>query len=292
MNVNPEAGAARLSRFRAAAKRLLFDLWPLLAVSVGYPLLRFAVDAYVTPPRVINCGIRAAELALFSVGPNTTIGEALAGAHTPIVDLLCALPYAAFIYIVFGYAAYLFFRDRPRMRRFVLAFAIANYLAFACWLLLPVAPPWYTHAHGCAVSIPTAPSAAGLTRVDALIGYPYFTNFYSHASQVFGAMPSLHCAYPLVGLLSAWRVTPLRFRVVHVIYCVWMAFSALYLDHHWALDVIAGWTVAVVSLELAKWWLRKSEPTMNAILAREAAPAQVPAEVPVLSISEGGGDGA
>lgn len=284
---NPEAGVSRASRFRAAGKRLLSDLWPLLAVSGGYPLLRFAVNAYVTAPRVVNCGIRSAELALFSVGPDTTFGEALAQAHTPILDVLCAVPYAAFIYIVFGYAAYLFFRDRERMRRFVLAFAIANYIAFVFWLLLPVAPPWYTHAHGCAVQIPTAPSAAGLLRVDALIGYPYFANFYSHASQVFGAMPSLHCAYPLVGLLSAWKVAPLRFRVVHVVYCAWMAFSAMYLDHHWLLDVMAGWCVAVVSLELAKLWLRKRAPVTDAILVNAA-----PAKLPVLSVSEGGGDGA
>jgi membrane-associated phospholipid phosphatase len=206
---------------------------------------------------VLGCGLRATELALFSAGPNTTWGEALAAHATPVFDLLAAVPYTIFIYVVFGYGAYLFLRDRARMRRYVLAFAIANYLAFGFWLFLPAAPPWYLHRHGCGIDLATLPNPGGLERVDALLGIHYFAGFYGRAASVFGALPSLHCAYPLIGLLTAFRVSPWRYRAVHLLYVVSMPLAALYLDHHWVLDVLAGFAVAGVSVWLADRWLAR-----------------------------------
>jgi hypothetical protein len=36
-----------------------------------------------------------------------------------------------------------------------------------------------------------------------------------------------------------------------------MAVAAVYLDHHWVIDVIAGWVVAVVAVLIAGWCLRR-----------------------------------
>ena len=41
---------------------------------------------------------------------------------------------------LFGYAAYLYFVDRPRMRHYLWAFALANLISFVVWLALPAAP--------------------------------------------------------------------------------------------------------------------------------------------------------
>jgi membrane-associated phospholipid phosphatase len=68
---------------------------------------------------------------------------------------------------------------------------------------------------------------------------------------VFGAMPSMHCAYPTLGLLTAWRHTTWRTRPLHLFYVFWMAGAALYLDHHWILDVLGGWLVAIVAVVAA-----------------------------------------
>jgi membrane-associated phospholipid phosphatase len=293
MDNNRAHGATEISRW-SSARRLFVDISPVLAVGVGYALLKYVLAEVVTAPRVVSCGLRALDLALFSVRPNTTVGEALAQAHTPLFDVLSAVPYAAFLYIALGYGAYLYFRDRERMRRYVLALAVANCIAFAFWLLLPAAPPWYVHAHGCSVVMPATPSAAGLNRVDALFGMHYFGNFYARASQIFGAMPSLHCAYPLLGLLSAWKVSNGRFRLVHGVYCIWMALAALYLDHHWLVDVIAGWCVAVVASEIAKWWLRDAKPAplsevaaSDVAIALPLAGAVAAQEIPAVSASDG-----
>jgi membrane-associated phospholipid phosphatase len=250
------------------SKRFLVDIAPFIAVGLGYDLVRYARPFAVTEGRVLGCGLRQAELSLFGVGPNTTFGEFLASHHTPAFDLLFAVPYTIFVYLAFGYAAYLFWRDRPRMRRYLYAFAIANYISFTCWLLIPAAPPWYLHTHGCAIQLGTLPSPAGLARVDALLGIHYFAGFYGRASSVFGAMPSMHCAYPLIGLLTAWRVARWNTKIVHIAYGLCMFLAALYLDHHWLLDALGGWATAFVAVAVA-----------DRLLARW--PVVVPAPEPV-----------
>jgi hypothetical protein len=156
-----------------------------------------------------------------------------------------------FFIVVLVYASYLFFMDRPRMRYFLWAFAIANLIAFACWVVFPAAPPWYVHEHGCVADLATKPSPAGLLRVDQLMGIPYFQGFYGRASQVFGAVPSMHCACPMLGLLTAFRVTRWRTRCLHIAYVLTMFFASVYLDHHWIIDGVLGWIVAIVAVLIA-----------------------------------------
>jgi membrane-associated phospholipid phosphatase len=94
--------------------------------------------------------------------------------------------------------------------------------------------------------------------------------------------------------LSAWKVSNGRFRLVHGVYCIWMALAALYLDHHWLVDVIAGWCVAVVASEIAKWWLRDAKPAplsevaaSDVAIALPLAGAVAAQEIPAVSASDG-----
>jgi membrane-associated phospholipid phosphatase len=117
--------------------------------------------------------------------------------------------------------------------------------------LVPAAPPWYVRAHGCVIDLSVAPSPAGLARVDALLGTSYFATFYSRAASVFGAMPSMHNAYPLLGLLTAWRRITWQTKPIHIIYFLLMFVASLYLDHHWIVDAVAGWVIAVVAVSVS-----------------------------------------
>jgi membrane-associated phospholipid phosphatase len=201
------------------------------------------------------------------------VQEWIAAQHTPFLDLVFAVPYTIFIYLVFVYGTYLFFRDRPRMRHYLLAFAVGNYLSFACWLLLPAAPPWYVHAHGCLIDTSVAANPAGLSRVDAMLGIHYYASFYGRASAVFGAMPSMHCAYPLIGLLTSWRASGARTRVVHIGYWLLMSVAAMYLDHHWVVDIAAGWVTAALAVVIAGAVLRvKARPAPLSESPRAEAP--------------------
>ena len=229
-------------------KQFFVDAVPYVMVAMGYDIVRYAREAVLTPDRVIGCGLRNLELSLFSVAPGVTIQQWLQAHSVVALDLLFAVPYTIFAYFALLYAGYLFFVDRPRMRHYLWAFAIANFISFSMWLLVPAAPPWYIQQHGCVIDLSTAPNPAALTRVDALLGISYFDTFYSRASSVFGALPSMHCAYPMLGLLTAWRHITWRTKWLHLAYVVVMFGASVYLNHHWIVDGVAGWIVAGVAV--------------------------------------------
>lgn len=259
------------------SKQFFLDASPYLAVAFGYDAVRYARAVALTPDRVMGCGLREAELALFRVSPGVTFQDYFAQHHTPLTDLIFALPYTIFAYLAILYAAYLFFVDRPRMRHYLWAFAIANFVSFALWLIVPAAPPWYIREHGCTIDLSAQPSAAALLRVDALLGIDYFERFYSRAASVFGAMPSMHCAYPLLGLLTAWKSISWKTKPLHIAYTLLMFGAAVYLDHHWILDAIAGWLVALVAVIVARRLLERfglaPEASEGAASAAEREPA-------------------
>jgi hypothetical protein len=228
------------------------ELLPMVSVAIGYDFVRYPRALWVTPDRVLSCSFRAAERALTPSLGGTTLPEWFMDHHVAAADLAAAVPYFAFIYFAVGYAVWLRFRDARKMSLFAWAFAFANWISFVVWIAVPVAPPWYVHAHGCAVSLAAVPSPAGLARVDALLGVSYFGGFYSRAASVFGALPSMHCAYPVLGLLTAWREAGAKERALHVFYAIWMASSAVYLGHHWVIDVVAGWATATAGVFLAR----------------------------------------
>jgi membrane-associated phospholipid phosphatase len=115
-----------------------------------------------------------------------------------------------------------------------------NLVGWSIWLVYPAAPPWYVDTYGLGPAIDgVAASTAGLARFDALLHLPLAASFYAKSANVFGAMPSLHVAY---ATLVAWVVFPLggKLRWATIAFAVSMAFSAVYLRHHYILDVMAG----------------------------------------------------
>src|SRR5262249_25413020 len=127
--------------------------------------------------------------------------------HSPLADVLSAIPYGTYLFVSLGFAVYLYARDFTAMQRFAWAFLLLNVAGFVTYHVYPSGPPWYFHARGCEVDLATGPAAgAALLRVDALIGVRFFAGMYERASDVFGAVPSLHAAYPLLIVVAGWRV--------------------------------------------------------------------------------------
>jgi membrane-associated phospholipid phosphatase len=250
-------GCPALAYYGPRSKQFLIDVSPYVLVGLGYDAVRYLLKATLTPERVITCGLRDLERWMWSTDSGATLQD-LSQAHpVPALDLLFAFPYAAFVYIALLYAVYLFWADRPRMRWFLWSFAIANYVSFALWVLVPAAAPWYVRAHGCVVDLSVSANPAGLARVDEMLGIDYFRAFYSRASQVFGALPSMHCAYPMLGLITAWRAAGWATRPLHVAYVLLMFGASVYLDHHWLIDGFAGWAVAALSCYAAARILKR-----------------------------------
>lgn len=251
-----------LSAFGPRSRAFLSDITPYVLVALGYDMVRYARHVFVTAERVHACDLRQAELAAFSVAPGVTLQDWFQVHHAPFWDVVFAVPYTVFAYLALLYSAYLYFVDRPRMRRYLWSFAIANFISFVAWMAFPAAPPWYVRAHGCHVSLSALPSAAGLLRVDQLLGMHYYESLYSRAASVFGAMPSMHCAYPMLGLLTAWRSASWKTRPIHLVYAVTMFVGSNYLDHHWLWDGLAGIALACAAVWLAGKLLGAPRPAL------------------------------
>ncbi|MRG90668.1 hypothetical protein GF068_01830 [Polyangium spumosum] len=225
------------------ARRFYLGAIPPLTLFVLYDALRYLWPASVSASRVLGCELRDVELAFFGIGMHGAIvtpNEWLARLAHPALDLLCALPYGAYLYVMALHYGYLCVKKPDEARTFTRLAIGTHVLGFATYLLLPAAPPWYVATHGCAIDLAAQGSPAALTRVDALIGYGYFASIYGHGAVVFGALPSLHVTYPLYGLIATWRTASLPSRVLQIAYTIVMPFAAIYLGHHYVIDVVLG----------------------------------------------------
>ena len=237
-------------------KRLFLGVYPIGLVGLLYDSMRVVQNVGVTPDTVHVCDLRAHELALFGLdmnGERVTFHDWFQAHPSAVLDGLCAIPYATFIFVSIACAVWLYIRDYPRMVRFTWCFLALNVCGFVTYHLYPAAPPWYFHTHGCAVDILSrASEGPALARVDARLGIHYFAGMYGRSSSVFGAMPSLHCAYAFLVAIEGWAVFSKAWRGASVGFFALMCFSAVYLDHHWVLDAIAGVVYCLVVVAAAR----------------------------------------
>ena len=261
-----------LAYTNATTKKLYVGAYPIGLVGLIFDSMRYVRDVGITADRVHLCDLRASEMRFFSVtldGRQTTYHDWLQAHATPLLDGYFAIPYGTFIFASFAFAFYLYRRDFARMQRFTWAFLAMNVAAFVTYHLYPAAPPWYYHAHGCTVDLGShASEGPNLARVDQWLGVAYFGGMYGRSSDVFGAIPSLHCAYPLLIFLEGWSVFTVGWRVASGIFAASMCVAAVYLDHHWVTDVFVGLTYGglafVVGRVLSARWRRAGAPEIAA----------------------------
>ncbi|MGC4116208.1 MAG: phosphatase PAP2 family protein [Myxococcales bacterium] len=188
--------------------------------------------------------------------------------------MLAGFGYATYLAEVGVAAVVLFLLRSPRFRTLTWGFLFTGSLGLVGYLLYPAAPPWYVAAHGPGPADPSVvSSAAGAVRFDALLGTDFFASFYSRNPNPFAAMPSLHSAFPVVVAYAVWD-RGWRWRVPAAAYACLIWFSAVYLDHHWILDVVAGAAVGVAGTALAWAVLRITGavvPRPTPVLAPEPA---------------------
>ncbi len=86
---------------------------------------------------------------------------------------------------------------------------------------------------------PMPGSAAGLVRVDAVLGTHIYTNAFKASPLVFGAFPSLHGAFSCCCFFFVARYSRTG-AFVTGFYVMWQWFSTMYLRHHWRIDLLGG----------------------------------------------------
>jgi hypothetical protein len=218
---------------------------PFLMVGIGYENLRLVLPYR---PEIHVADLYNTELALFGI--STEAGRVIPPLYfktrnTPILDLITGVTYILYLIQTFAFGAFLVFKAPRKVAFITWGFFLLNLLGWVTWIVWPAAPPWYADKYGLGPAILDAPGdPAGAARFDALLGIQLFHGFYARNGNVFGAMPSLHCAYPTLVALVAWSMRS-RLRLPALAFAGTMYFSAVYLQHHYVLDVIAGITYAI-----------------------------------------------
>ncbi len=245
--------APLLAYGRPWMQRLFVGIYPMGLLGLIYDAMRFVENVGVTPERLHVCDLRDLDTRLFGVtvgpqGARVSLPEWLQAHSSTALDLLCAIPYGAFLFITIGFAVFLYRRDYRTMCRFAWSFLLVNIAGFVTYHLFPAAPPWYVATHGCGVDLLAhASPGPNLMRVDAIVGVPFFTSLYGRSNDVFGAVPSLHVSYPMSIILFGWPHLRSVGRTLSVLFLVAMCFGAVYLDHHWVIDVVIGLLYSVTT---------------------------------------------
>jgi membrane-associated phospholipid phosphatase len=243
--------------------RLVLPIWLAGVLYDAHPLL-FGLRGEV------HVGdIHAAERTLFPAPGGLTWAEYFWAHHHPVADLLAGATYLLYIPQLLLVAALLFLADRRRLVVLGWGFFALNAAGLAVYLAFPAAPPWYVIEHGLGpVDLSAAGSAAGAARFDQLLGISYFEHFYGRNPNVFAAMPSLHVAYPVLAAVAVWPLG-VRWRLATSAFAAAMAASAIYLSHHYLLDVAAGAALAIAvgvatSMALARRPVRARDQLVTA----------------------------
>ncbi len=191
-------------------------------------------------------------------------------------DITASVFYLCWIPVPLLFSIYLYFSNKNLFLRFLMSFFIVNLVGFVLYYTHPAAPPWYYRDYGNVLITEMKSNAAGLLRFDTYFQTHFFKDLYSKGSNVFAAMPSLHAAYPLVGMYYAFKQPVKTIRIFYLIITAGIWVSAIYLYHHYILDVLAGIACAVIGLTIFEKFLMQKDfykrffnYYMNAILSPE-----------------------
>ena len=246
--------------FRPLGVRPLEFLLPIFLTGILYDTQRYWGKAVRGVPHIAEPYLL--EKRLFGVpSPDgtLTINEWF-GLHLhPVLDFIAGGAYLTFIGIFMLLAAYFTrrihldadFERTPAQRPWSVyapawSFLVVNVLGFATWFLYPAAPPWYVETYGLdtiLLDIPMNP--ARTVRFDALFGTSFFTGMYGAGSNPFGAIPSLHVSYPVLSIVFAMRLKRLRWFTI--VFASLVGFAAVYLNHHYLIDVVLGVFYALIA---------------------------------------------
>lgn len=239
-----------LDAYNERSRRFLKYFFPFILTGVVYDSMRYyywwGIEGHIHVAEPYN--LEKSLFGIMDAGKLVTPNEFFQAHTWKIADFFCGLAYITFVAWYLGTAFLLYLSKNYRvLRAFGWCFFLMNAMGFATYYIYPAAPPWYIIQYGLGPAkmyISATPSAA--VRFDQLLGTHFFDAMYSQSVDVYGAIPSLHVAYPLLVL---WVSLVTRtMRVPALCFYFLMCFSAVYLQHHYIIDIILGTLYATAAL--------------------------------------------
>ncbi|KAL2752136.1 hypothetical protein ACRALDRAFT_1083692 [Sodiomyces alcalophilus JCM 7366] len=192
--------------------------------------------------------------ALENVLYGANLSNILSARTHPVLDIIAWIPYGLGHFAAPAICSvFIFFFAAPKsLPVFAKAFGWLSALGVTMQIILPCTPPWYENEHGLApAAYGMQGSPAGLARVDAILGLDLYTTNFTTAPLPFGAFPSLHAADAVLEALFMAFFFP-RFRALFATYVVWVWWATMYLNHHYAIDLVGGALLATAFFYVAK----------------------------------------
>lgn len=242
-------------------RKLLLILFPMAIFGLMYDFFQYIPFSQLLPIRVIEP--YQIDLQLFGI---TYLGKILhfhefifQFFQMPFMDIYCGITYMLHLPMVFILMfSFWRFSSDELAAKFIFAFWIMNIFAFMTYYFYPAAAPWFVQKYGFIQPlVPMSGDPAGLARFDELLHLNLFTQNYQIAPITFGAVPSMHAGFAMLGFLYFLQFNR-KLSWTLAIYCVSMWFSALYLQHHYAIDLVLGVTYALIAYFLVEKLLKKS----------------------------------
>jgi len=222
------------------------ELVPFLACILIYTNLHDTIG--FVNPHDVHYWLVGIDQAIFGVQPCVWAERFLTPARTETMQFF----YLSFFWIAPSTSLLLLFRRRWReFRTATLGVIVCFYLGYFLYVTFPAAPPRLVLHY---------------EFKRTLEGYPHlFSNFSARAFELLpvdsrAAFPSLHAAVSLVALIYAWRFLRAWFWML-LPFALGLWVSTIYLRHHYAIDLIAGWLLAPLACWVApradEWWARR-----------------------------------
>jgi hypothetical protein len=274
-------------------KQLMLDWLPLIAVLFGYGVLRgyashtfwgqrsyaqgTVVQAFYSPQVWFDTHI-------FSVDPTAQLQRWLYTPGLHFWDYLVWACYMTHFFASFIIAGVLWKTNHARFRRYVPMFVGLTFIGYLTYVLYPAMPPWMASQFG---HLP--PTTRIIDQVwkhlHIGLGQALFAGGSKFDNNV-AAMPSLHCAYPMLICLFFWKAASTRKRVLLAAYPICMAFSLVYTAEHFVIDIFVGWIYAFAvfyfgSKLLDRWEARQMRKNLDRSEGR-AALESLEAEAPLI----------
>jgi hypothetical protein len=219
----------------------LVSLPPVLFWIVLFAVIIPRVPAGSRPPIFANA-IYDAEKFLFFGAPSYRMVSSVTECENRFFDILAAVAYGIHFFFppAFGVILLIAHWHYAPALAYYWCWGFLNGLAVLTQFIFPTAPPWYIEKYpNLEASYAVHGDPAGLICFDThVIHRPFFTNIYSHSPVVFGAFPSLHAAWPF--LIALFCLPNIGTRMLGWLYVVWVWWAAMYLRHHYLLDLLGG----------------------------------------------------
>jgi hypothetical protein len=237
--------AFSLTDVRGWLRSVVLEWLPFAFVLWAYDLLRGQADTLLFSTHV-RPQLRADELLFGGTAPTVWLQEHLwyGSGDLRWYDYAAWLVYVSYFVATYLTAVFLWFYARGLFRRFVVTVSLLALMGFATYALFPAAPPWLASTYG-----ELEPTTRLIGVIWGHIPIAHFDALFEKGSEYanpVAAVPSLHAAYTLLITLTLWRLAPWWGRVLLAAYPWAMAFALVYTAEHYFVDILLGWTYAVI----------------------------------------------